>query len=114
MEEIEIPNLFAGFKTERLAPVPIIREPVGVVVKIDNEDDFKHNFDKEGEVDVFTQMLSQIVGERYRNNRKIERCTLIPYKQDGDIIFSLNDVKVGKLYDNYVLVCHFEYNSTVS
>lgn len=115
MEELEIPDLFAGFNGEgRLLPVPVIREPLGIVVKIDNEEDFRHCFDKEGDIEVFTQILSQIVGDRYRKDGKIDKSPLVPYKEDGDIMFYLNEVKIGKLYGGYVLVAHYEYASTVS
>ena len=114
MEELEIPDLFAGFKKEQLSPVPVVREPLGIIVKIDNEEDFRHCFDKEGDVEVFTQILSQIVGDRYRKDGKIDKNPLVSYKEDGEIIFYLNDVKVGKLYGGYVFVAHYEYASTVS
>lgn len=65
-----------------------VRSELGVVVAIDNEDEFKGVFSKDGEVDVFKQLLSQ---EVYRFNTTI-----------------------GKMYGGYVYIVHYNFASTAS
>ncbi len=89
-------------------------KPMGVVTFVDNTNDFRENFSELDEVEVFSQMLSQQVAERYGEKRDFEGVVLVPYKTDGDIIFHLKEVTVGKLYGGHVLVAHYEYCSTVS
>ena len=43
----------------------VIKKELGVVVAIDNENEFKAIFSKYGEVDVFKQLLSQEVSLHY-------------------------------------------------
>lgn len=91
-----------------------ISEPLGVVVKIDNEDEFKGIFDKKDEVDVFKQILSQQVAKFYRDNIRFKKAQLVSYKEDGDIIFELVEIKQGSLYGGNVIVAHYNFASTVS
>lgn len=91
-----------------------ISKPLGVIVAIDNEKDFKDIFEKDGDVEVFKQILSQEVSKEYWKKNKFPRVKLVSYKEDGDILFCLKDIAYGKIYGGYVFVCHYEFNSTAS
>lgn len=78
-----------------------IKKELGVVVAIDNENEFKGVFTKYGEVDIFKQLLFPIE-------------PLIPYKDCGDIIFDFTEVTYGKMYGGYVYVVHYNFASTAS
>lgn len=88
--------------------------PMGVVTFVDNAEYFRDTFSKMDEVEVFSQLLSQQVAERYMKKRDFECVVLVEYKTDGYIQFHLEGVTVGKLYGGHVLVAHYEYLSTVS
>lgn len=91
-----------------------VRRELGVVVAIDNEDDFKGVFSKDGEVDVFKQLLSQEVYRYYTEHHAFPTEPLISYKMDGDIIFVLVEVTIGKMYGGYVYIVHYNFASTAS
>ena len=52
-----------------------VRKELGVVVAIDNEDEFKGVFSKDGEVDVFKQLLSQEVCCYYTEHNVFCSCS---------------------------------------
>lgn len=87
---------------------------LGVVVAIDNENEFKGVFSKYGEVDVFKQLLSQEVRRHYTKYKAFPSEPLIPYKDCGDIIFEFTEVTYGKMYGGYVYVVHYNFASTAS
>ena len=91
-----------------------IKKELGVVVAIDNENEFKGVFSKYGEVDVFKQLLSQEVSRHYTKYKAFPYELLIPYKDCGDIIFDFIEVTYGKMYGGYVYVVHYNFASTVS
>ena len=91
-----------------------IKKELGVVVAIDNENEFKGVFSKYGEVDVFKQLLSQEVSRYYTKYKAFPTEPLIPYKDCGDIIFDFIEVTYGKMYGGYVYVVHYNFASTVS
>lgn len=117
MEEFDkiIRTVSTGYNKETQQTTAVkLAEPLGVVVKIDNEKEFKAIFDKPDETDVFKQLLSQKVCKIFQASKKFNDTELVPYKEDGDIIFTLNGLKYGSLYGGYVIVAHYEYSSTVS
>ena len=87
---------------------------LGVVVAIDNENEFKGIFSKYGEVDVFKQLLSQEVSSYYTKYKAFPVEPLITYKDCGDIIFEFTEVTYGKMYGGYVYVVHYNFASTAS
>ena len=91
-----------------------IKKELGVVVAIDNENEFKGVFTKYGEVDIFKQLLSQEVSRHYAKYKAFPDELLIPYKDCGDIIFDFTDVNYGKMYGGYVYVVHYNFASTAS
>ena len=91
-----------------------VRSELGVVVAIDNEDEFKDVFSKDGEVDVFKQLLSQEVYRFYTEHNAFPTEPLISYKMDGDIIFDFVEVTIGKMYGGYVYIVHYNFASTAS
>lgn len=91
-----------------------VRSELGVVVAIDNEDEFKGVFSKDGEVDVFKQLLSQEVYRFNTDHHAFPTGPLISYKMDGDIIFDFVEVTIGKMYGGYVYIVHYNFASTVS
>ena len=90
----------------------VIKKELGVVVAIDNENEFKGVFTKYGEVDVFKQLLSQEVSRHYTKYKAFPYELLIPYKDCGDIIFDFIEVTYGKMYGGYVYVVHYIFAST--
>ena len=84
-----------------------VRKELGVVVAIDNEDEFKG-------VDVFKQLLSQEVYRYYTEHNAFPTGPLVSYKMDGDIIFDYVEVTIGKMYGGYVYVVHYNFASTAS
>lgn len=92
----------------------VIKKELGVVVAIDNENEFKGVFTKYGEVDVFKQLLSQEVSRHYTKYKAFPDELLIPYKDFGDIIFDFTEVTYRKMYGGYVYVVHYNFASTVS
>ena len=91
-----------------------IKKELGVVVSIDNENEFKGVFSKYGEADIFKQLLSQEVSRYYTKYKAFPVETLISYKDCGDIIFDFTDVTCGKMYGGYVYVVHYNFASTAS
>lgn len=91
-----------------------IKKELGVVVAIDNENEFKGVFSKYGEVDIFKQLLSQEVSRFYAKYKAFPIESLIPYKDCGDIIFDFTEVTYGKMYGGYVYVVHYNFSSTAS
>lgn len=91
-----------------------VRSELGVVVTIDNEDEFKGVFSKDGEIDVFKQLLSQEVYRFNTEHHAFPTEPLISYKMDGDIIFDFVEVTIGKMYGGYVYVVHYNFASTAS
>lgn len=91
-----------------------VRKELGVVDAIDNEDEFKGVFSKDGEVDVFKQLLSQEVYRYYTEHNAFPTGPLVSYKMDGDIIFDYVEVTIGKMYGGYVYVVHYNFASTAS
>ena len=91
-----------------------IKKELGVVVAIDNENEFKDVFSKYGEVDIFKQLLSQEVSIHYKKYKAFPAEPLIPYKDCGDIIFDFTEVTYGKMYGGYVYVVHYNFASTAS
>lgn len=91
-----------------------VRSELGVVVAIDNEYEFKGVFSKDGEVDVFKQLLSQEVYRFNTEHHAFPTEPLISYKMDGDIIFDFVEVTIGKMYGGYVYIVHYNFASTVS
>lgn len=91
-----------------------VRSELGVVVAIDNEDEFKGVFSKDGEVDVFKQLLSQEVYRFNTEHHAFPTEPLISYKMDGDIIFDFVEVTIGKMYGGYVYIVHYNFASTAS
>lgn len=89
-----------------------IKKELGVVVAIDNENEFKGVFSKYGEVDIFKQLLSQEVGRYYTKYKAFPIEPLIPYKDSEDIIFNFIEVTYGKMYGGYVYVVHYNFTST--
>ena len=91
-----------------------IKKELGVVVAIDNENEFKGVFSKYGEADIFKQLLSQEVSRHYKKYKAFPAESLIPYKDCGDIIFDFIEVTYGKMYGGYVYVVHYNFASTAS
>lgn len=91
-----------------------INEESRVIVVIDNEDNLKDVFSKDGEVDLFKQLLSQEVQRYYSQDKVFPVSPLVGYKVNGDIIFDFVEVNIGKLYDGYVYVVHYNFASTIS
>ena len=91
-----------------------IKKELGVVVAIDNENEFKGVFTKYGEVDIFKQLLSQEVSSYYTKYKAFPVESLITYKDCGDIIFDFKEVTYGKMYGGYVYVVHYNFASTAS
>ena len=91
-----------------------IKKELGVVVAIDNENEFKGVFSKYGEADIFKQLLSQEVSRHYTKYKAFPTESLIPYKDCGDIIFDFIEVTYGKMYGGYVYVVHYNFASTAS
>ena len=91
-----------------------IKKELGVVVSIDNENEFKGVFSKYGEADIFKQLLSQEVGRYYTEYKAFPTEPLIPYKDCGDIIFDFIEITYGKMYGGYVYVVHYNFASTAS
>ena len=91
-----------------------VRRELGVVVAIDNEDEFKDVFSRDGEVDVFKQLLSQEVYRFNTEHHAFPTEPLISYKMDGDIIFDFVEVTIGKMYGGYVYIVHYNFASTAS
>lgn len=116
MEEIKgiltTQNIFNGIHNEYESVC--IKKELGVVVAIDNENEFKGVFTKYGEVDIFKQLLSQEVSRHYTKYKAFPTETLIPYKDCGDIIFDFIEVTYGKMYGGYVYVVHYNFASTAS
>ena len=75
----------------------VIKKELGVVVAIDNENEFKGVFTKYGEVDIFKQLLSQEVSSYYTKYKAFPTEPLIPYKDCGDIIFEFTEVTYGTM-----------------
>ena len=92
----------------------VINKELGVVVSIDNENEFKGVFTKYGEVDIFKQLLSQEVSCHYKKYNAFPAEPLITYKDCGDIIFDFTEVTYGKMYGGYVYVVHYNFASTAS
>ena len=116
MEEIKgiltTSTIFSGTRNEYEGVR--IKKELGVVVAIDNENEFKGVFSKYGEVDIFKQLLSQEVSRYYTKNRAFPVEPLISYKDCGDIIFDFTEVTYGKMYGGYVYVVHYNFASTAS
>ena len=55
-----------------------IKKELGVVVAIDNENEFKYVFTKYGEVDIFKQLLSHEVSCHYKKYKAFPAEPLIP------------------------------------
>lgn len=91
-----------------------INQELGVVVAIDNENEFKGVFSKYGESDIFKQLLSQEVSRYYTKYKAFPVEPLISYKDCGDIIFDFIEVTYGKMYGGYVYVVHYNFASTAS
>ena len=92
----------------------VIEKELGVVVSIDNENEFKGVFTKYGEVDIVKQLLLQEVSRHYAKYKAFPAEPLIPYKDCGDIIFEFTEVTYGKMYGGYVYVVHYNFASTAS
>ena len=92
----------------------VIKKELGVVVAIDNENEFKDVFTEYGEVDIFKQLLSQEVSRNYTKYKAFPDELLIPYKDCRDLIFNFTDVTYGKMYGGYVYVVHYNFASTAS
>lgn len=90
------------------------KKELGVVVSIDNENEFKGVFSKYGEADIFKQLLSQEVSSYYTKYKAFPTEPLITYKDCGDIIFDFIEVTYGKMYGGYVYVVHYNFASTAS
>ena len=116
MEEIKgiltTSTIFSGTRNEYEGVR--IKKELGVVVAIDNENEFKGVFSKYGEVDIFKQLLSQEVSRYYNKNKAFPVESLISYKDCGDIIFDFTEVTYGKMYGGYVYVVHYNFASTAS
>lgn len=117
MEEIKgilttTSTIFNGFRNEYEGVR--IKKELGVVVAIDNENEFKGVFSKYGEADIFKQLLSQEVSNHYTKYKAFPAEPLIPYKDCGDIIFDFTEVTYGKMYGGYVYVVHYNFSSTAS
>ena len=69
-----------------------IKKELGVVVAIDNENEFKGVFSKYGEADIFKQLLSQEVGRYSTEHKAFPTEPFIPYKACGHIIFDFIEV----------------------
>ena len=91
-----------------------VRSELGVVVAIDNEEEFKGVFFLVGEVDVCKQLLSQEVYRFNTEHHAFPTESLISYKMDGDIIFEFVEVTIGKMYGGYVYIVHYNFASTAS
>lgn len=72
MEEIKKILNVSIFRNSDDNEVVRINEESRVIVVIDNEDNFKDVFSKDGEVDLFKQLLSQEV-QRYYSQDKVFR-----------------------------------------
>ena len=115
MEElIGVQTTERTFSDEHSEYEAIIKKELGIVVIIDNENEFKGVFTKYGEVDIFKQLLSQEVSRYYTKNRAFPVEPLISYKDCGDIIFDFTEVTYGKMYGGYVYVVHYNFASTAS
>lgn len=91
-----------------------IKKELGVVITIDNENEFKGVFSDYGEVDIFKQLLSQEVSSYYTKYKAFPVEPLITYKDCGDIIFDFTEVTYGKMYGGYVYIVHYNFSSTAS
>lgn len=91
-----------------------IKKELGVVVAIDNENEFKGVFSSDGDVEVLKQLLSQKISDHYNKYNSIITNPAIPYKDDGDILFDFNRISHGKMYGGYVYVVHYNFASTAS
>ena len=73
MEEIKgiltTSTIFSGTRNEYEGVS--IKKELGVVVAIDNENEFKGVFSKYGEVDIFKQLLSQEVSRYYTKKQSV-------------------------------------------
>lgn len=114
MEEIKKILDVSIFRNSDDNDVVRINEESRVIVVIDNEDNFKDVFSKDGEVDLFKQLLSQEVQRYYSQDKVFPVSPLVGYKVNGDIIFDFVEVNIGKLYDGYVYVVHYNFASTIS
>ena len=115
MEEIiGVPTTEKTFSDEHCEYEATIKKKLGIVVIIDNEDEFKGVFSSDGDVEVFKQLLSQKISYHYNKYNSIITNPAIPYKDDGDILFDFNGIKYGKMYGGYVYVVHYNFASTAS
>lgn len=115
MEElIGVPTTERTFSDEHCEYEAIIKKELGIVVIIDNEDEFKGVFSSDGDVEVFKQLLSQKISDHYNKYNSIITNPAIPYKDDGDILFDFNRIAHGKMYGGYVYVVHYDFASTAS
>ena len=115
MEElIEVPTTERTFSDEHSEYEATIKKKFGIVVIINNEDDFKRVFTSDGDVEVFKQLLSQKISYHYNKYNSIITNPTIPYKDDGDILFDFNRITYGKMYGGYVYVVHYNFASTAS
>lgn len=115
MEElIGVPTTERTFSNEHCEFEAIIKKELGIVVTIDNEDEFKGVFSSDGDVEVFKQLLSQKISDHYNKYNSIITNPAIPYKDDGDILFDFNRIAHGKMYGGYVYVVHYDFASTAS
>lgn len=90
------------------------KKKFGIVVIINNEDEFKRVFTSDGDVEVFKQLLSQKISYHYNKYNSIITNPAIPYKDDGDILFDFNRITYGKMFGGYVYVVHYDFASTAS
>ena len=115
MEElIGVQTTERTFSDEHSEYEAIIKKELGIVVIIDNEDEFKGVFSSDGDVEVFKQLLSQKISDHYNKYNSIITNPAIPYKDDGDILFDFNRIAHGKMYGGYVYVVHYNFSSTAS
>lgn len=113
MEEIKGILNVSIFRNSDDNDVVRINEESRVIVVIDNEDNFKDVFSKDGDVDLFKQLLSQEVQRYYSQDKVFPVSPLVEYKVNRDIIFDFVEVNIGKLYDGYVYVVHYNFASTI-
>lgn len=114
MEEIKKILNVSTFRNSDDNEVARVNEETRVIVVIDNEDNFKDVFSKDGEVDLFKQLLSQEVQRYYSQDKVFPVSPLVEYKVNGDIIFDFVEVNIGKIYGGYVYVVHYNFASTIS
>ena len=77
MEElIGVPTTEKTFSDEHNEYEAMLKKELGIVVIIDNENEFKGVFSKYGEVDIFKQLLSQEVSRYYTKKTKRSQLSL--------------------------------------